>query len=113
MLPLASLAVTVIAPATPAVAGDGKPATVKVFAAGALFQTSVMAAAEVASSRDDLKKAENQVAIQAHTLYYGILIARLQKQAAEQQTAYAGEKLRESEDDIRNGSALNVAASKA
>jgi outer membrane protein TolC len=69
-----------------------------------------IAAAEVATSRDDLKKAENQVAIQVHTLYYGILIARLQKQAAEQQAAYAGERLRESEDDIRNGSALKVAA---
>src|SRR5882672_6169062 len=69
-----------------------------------------IAAAEVATSRNDLKKAENQVAIQVHTLYYGILIARLQKQAAEQQTAYAGERLRESEDDIRNGSALKLAA---
>jgi outer membrane protein TolC len=69
-----------------------------------------IAAAEVATSRDDLKKAENQVAIQVHTLYYGILIARLQKQAAEQQAAYAGERLRESENDIRNGSALKVAA---
>ena len=69
-----------------------------------------IAAAEVATSRNDLKKAENQVAIQVHTLYYGILIARLQKQAAEQQAAYAGERLRESEDDIRNGSALKVAA---
>jgi outer membrane protein TolC len=69
-----------------------------------------IAAAEVASSRDDLKKAENEVALQVHTLYYSILIARLQKQAAEQQTAYAGENLRESEDDVRNGSALKLAA---
>ena len=50
-----------------------------------------IAAAEVASSRDDLKKAENEVALEVHTLYFGILIARLQKQAAEQQTTYAGE----------------------
>ena len=63
-----------------------------------------MAAAEVAVSRDDLKKAENQVALQVHALYFGILIARLQKQAAEQQSAYAGEHLRESEEDVRNGS---------
>ena len=69
-----------------------------------------IAAAEVAVSRDDLKKAENQVALQVHTLYFGILIARLQKQAAEQQSAYAGENLRESEEDVRNGSALKVAA---
>jgi outer membrane protein TolC len=69
-----------------------------------------IAAAEVATSRNDLKTAETRVAIQVHTLYYGILIARLQKQAAEQQATYAGERLRESEDDIRNGSALKVAA---
>jgi len=69
-----------------------------------------IAAAEVATARNDQKKAENQVAIQVHALYYGILIACLQKQAAEQQAAYAGERLRESEDDIRNGSALKVAA---
>lgn len=69
-----------------------------------------IAAGEVATSRNDLKKAENQVALQVHALYYGILIARLQRQAAEQRTTYAGERLRESEDDIRNGSALKVAA---
>ena len=59
-----------------------------------------IAAAEVAVSRDDLKKAENQVALQVHELYFGILIARLQKQAAEQRSTYAGEELRESEEDI-------------
>src|SRR5260370_14456416 len=69
-----------------------------------------IAAADLATSRNELKSTENQGAIQVHTLYYGILIARLQKQAAEQQAAYAGERLRESEDDIRNGSALKVAA---
>ena len=45
-----------------------------------------------------------------HSLYYGILIAKLQKQAAEQQTQYADENLRESEDEVRNGNALKVAA---
>ena len=69
-----------------------------------------IAAAEVAISREDLKKVENQVALDVHTLYFGILIARLQKQAAEQQSAYAGEHLRESEEDILKGSALQVAA---
>jgi len=42
-----------------------------------------IAAAEVAASRDDLNKAENQVALDAHALYFGILIARLQKLAEE------------------------------
>ena len=69
-----------------------------------------IAAADVAVSRDDLKKAETEVALQVHSLYFGILIARLQKQAAEQETNYSTERLREAEDDVRNGSALNVAA---
>jgi len=69
-----------------------------------------VAAAVVAVSRDDLKKAETEVALQVHTLYFGILITRLQKQAAEQETAYATERLRESEDDVRRGNALKVAA---
>jgi outer membrane protein TolC len=68
------------------------------------------AAADVAISRDDLKRAENQIALKAHSLYYGMLIAQLQKRAAEQQTLYSQEHLRESEDAIRRGSALNVAA---
>jgi outer membrane protein TolC len=69
-----------------------------------------IAAAEVAISRDDLKKAENQVALDVHNLYFGILIARLQKQAAEQQSTYAAEQLRESEEDILKGAALKIAA---
>lgn len=55
-----------------------------------VYHQNRIAAAEVATSRNDLKKAENQVAIQVHPLYYGILIARLQKHAAEQQVSYAG-----------------------
>ena len=69
-----------------------------------------IAAAEVAVSLDDVKKAENQIALEVHSLYFGILIARLQEQAAQQQTSYAEEHLRESEHDVRNGSALKVAA---
>lgn len=75
-----------------------------------IHEANRIAAAEVAVSRDDLKKAENEVALDVHRLYFGIMIARLQRQAAEQQSAYAKEHLRESEDDVRNGSALRVAA---
>jgi outer membrane protein TolC len=69
-----------------------------------------IAAADVAVSHDDLKKAENDVALQVHTLYFGILISRLQRSAAAQQNAAATARLRENEEDVRNGSALNVAA---
>jgi outer membrane protein TolC len=73
-------------------------------------QQNRIAAAEMAISRDDVKKAENEIAVQVHTLYYGILVTQLQKKAAEQQTEYASVGLRESEQDVRNGSALKVAA---
>jgi outer membrane protein TolC len=69
-----------------------------------------IAAADVAISRDDLRKAENEVALEVHSLYYGMLIAKLQKQAAEEQTQYADDNLRESEQEVRNGSALKVAS---
>jgi outer membrane protein TolC len=72
-------------------------------------QENRIAAAETAISRDDLKKEENQVALDVHTLYFGILIARLQKQAADQNTAYAQEHLRESQEDIVKGSAMKIA----
>jgi outer membrane protein TolC len=75
-----------------------------------IHQQNRIAAAEVALSRDDLNKAENEIAVQVHTVYYSILIAELQKKAAQQQTEYANENLRESEEDVRKGSALKVAA---
>jgi outer membrane protein TolC len=75
-----------------------------------IHQQNRIAAADVAISRDDLKKAENEIAVQVHTLYYGILVTQLQQKAAEQQTEYATENLRESEEDVRNGSALKVTA---
>jgi outer membrane protein TolC len=75
-----------------------------------IHQANRIAAAEVAVSRDDLKKAETEVALQVHSLYFGILIARLQKQAAAQQSAFAEQRLRENEEDVRSGSALSVAA---
>jgi outer membrane protein TolC len=56
-----------------------------------------------------LKNAENEIALQVHTLYYGILILQLQKKAAEQETSFAAETLRENENDVRTGSALQVA----
>jgi outer membrane protein TolC len=73
-------------------------------------QENRAAAAEAATSRDDLKNAENEVALQVHSLYYAILVVQLQKKAAEQQTSFATENLRDNENDVRNGSALQVAA---
>jgi len=49
-----------------------------------------IAAAQVAISRADLKKAENQVAVDVHRLYFAVLTAELERRAAEEQIAYAG-----------------------
>jgi len=73
-------------------------------------QENRVAAAEAATSRDDLKNAENEVALQVHSLYYAILVVQLQKKAAEQQTSFATENLRDNENDVLKGSALQVAA---
>jgi outer membrane protein TolC len=73
-------------------------------------QANRIAASEVAASREELKKAENEVAVKVHEVYYGILIARLQKKAAEQENGYARMRLSENQEDVRNGSALNVDA---
>lgn len=67
------------------------------------------ASADIAASKDEVKSAENEIALKTHALYFGILIAQLQKKAGEQETAFAAESLREREDDIRGGSALPVA----
>ena len=74
-----------------------------------IHQANRVAAAEIATSQDEIKKAENQVALQVHALYFGILVTQLQKKAAEQETSFAAESLRENENDVRNGSALQVA----
>jgi outer membrane protein TolC len=72
-------------------------------------QANRIAASEVAVSRDDLKKVENEIAVKVHQAYYGILIAQLQKQAAEQNSVYARTRLSENEQDVRNGNALDLA----
>jgi outer membrane protein TolC len=74
-----------------------------------IHQENRAALAEIAGSRDELKNAENEVALDVHTLYYGILVAQLQKQAAEQETSFASEALRENVNDVHGGSALAVA----
>lgn len=74
-----------------------------------IHQENRVAAAEIATSQDELKNAENQVALQVHALYFGILVAQLQKKAAEQEASFAAESLRENKNDIHNGSALQVA----
>jgi len=75
-----------------------------------IHQQNRIAGAEVAATRDDVKKAENEVAVKVHQLYFGILEAHLVKRAADQETAYAQTLLHESEEEIQRGNALKVSA---
>ncbi len=72
-------------------------------------QANRIAASEVAATRDELRKAENEVAVRVHEGYYAILTTQLQKLAAEQDSTYSRTRLRESDEDVRNGSALKIA----
>jgi outer membrane protein TolC len=73
-----------------------------------VHEANRIAAAEVAISRAELKKDENQVAVDVHRLYFAILSAGLQKRAAEEQIAYAKQELKENTEGVRDGSLLRV-----
>jgi outer membrane protein TolC len=73
-----------------------------------IHQANLLAAAETAISRDELQRAENEVVVDVYNLYFGVLVAQVQKTAAQQQTEYAAEQLRESDNDVREGSALRI-----
>jgi outer membrane protein TolC len=73
-----------------------------------IHEANRIAAAQVAISRADLKKAENQVAIDVHRLYFAVLTAELQKRAAQEQIAYAKQELKENTEGVRDGSLLRV-----
>jgi outer membrane protein TolC len=58
-------------------------------------------------------KRNSRAGISSHPnneLYFGILVARLQKKTADQEIAYSQTNLRESEEEIQKGSALKISA---
>jgi multidrug efflux pump subunit AcrB/outer membrane protein TolC len=56
----------------------------------------------------DVSKAENEVILAVHQLYYGLLIAGKQKEAAQAALDAAREGLRETQDAVRTGDLLDV-----
>jgi outer membrane protein TolC len=72
-------------------------------------QENKIAQAEVATSQSEVRKAELEVTVKVHEMYYTLLVAELNRRAALQQIGYAEENLQESVDDVKNGSALKVA----
>lgn len=71
-----------------------------------VHQANKVAEAEVASSKDEARKAEVEVALKVHEMYYDLLVAQLNRQAAQQQVQYNEEDFRENTIDVGNGAAL-------
>ncbi len=69
-----------------------------------------VAAANERITEAELKQAEDQVVLGVHQLYYGLLTARKQIGALEAQIAAARETLREAENAVSAGNALEVAS---
>jgi outer membrane protein TolC len=72
-------------------------------------QENKIAQAEVATSQSDVRKAELEVTLKVHEMYYTLLVAELNRRAAQEEIGYAEESFQESADDVKNGSALKVA----
>jgi outer membrane protein TolC len=56
----------------------------------------------------ELKKSENDVVLAVHQLYYGLLIAFREREAARARLAASRDNLREIEDGVRSGNLLDV-----
>jgi multidrug efflux pump subunit AcrB/outer membrane protein TolC len=78
-----------------------------------LRQAHRIAEDDLAIVESDARKAEDEVVFSVHQLYYGLLVARKQKEAATAAVAAAQEGLRESEDAVRSGNVLDVAATES
>jgi multidrug efflux pump subunit AcrB/outer membrane protein TolC len=68
-----------------------------------------VAAADRRVTEAELKKAEDEVILGVHQLYYGLLAARKQMEAVQAEIAAGEQTLRESQDAVNAGDALQVA----
>ena len=68
------------------------------------------AQADVRASQADLRKAENEIALQVRQVYISILIGRLEMQAMALQVFASEQSLKESTDGVSTGNLLEVAA---
>jgi multidrug efflux pump subunit AcrB/outer membrane protein TolC len=69
-----------------------------------------VARADQGIARAELKKSENEVVFAVYQLYYGLLIANREKEAAIAMMAAARDNLREADEGVRSGNLLDVAS---
>jgi outer membrane protein TolC len=74
-----------------------------------IHESNRAAIADINTAKIQVNQAQNEVALKVRQLYYGILIAQLKQQAAEEEVAASRVKLQESTDAVKQGSALDVA----
>lgn len=74
-----------------------------------IHESNRAAASDIDTAKIQVNQAENQIAYATRQLYYGILIAQLKQQAAEETVAADRVSLQESTDAVARGSALDVA----
>jgi outer membrane protein TolC len=75
-----------------------------------IHQENRAATADIHSANEKLRETENDVALKVSQLYYGILIAQLNGEAAKSEADAAQVKLEESTSSVKEGSALEVVA---
>ncbi|HXP09610.1 MAG TPA: TolC family protein [Acidobacteriaceae bacterium] len=68
------------------------------------------AAADIKSARAQVNLTQNGIALKVRQLYYGILVAQLKQQAAQEEVAASKVKLQESLNDVDRGQALEEVA---
>jgi outer membrane protein TolC len=68
------------------------------------------ATADIKSARAQLNQTQNEIALKVRQLYYGVLIAQLKQQAAQEEMAASQVKLQESLDEVERGQALEEVA---
>ena len=68
-----------------------------------------VAVSDVSASKAAFSKATNDVVFRVHELYYRVLTSQLQKEAAELQITSGSENLNENNEQVKNGSLLEVA----
>jgi len=65
---------------------------------------------DTAIAEQDVKRAESEVALRAQEAFFGLLIARAERRAAQLQVGFAQERLREAREAVEAGKALEVAS---
>ena len=75
-----------------------------------IHESNRAAAADVANARAQVNLTQNQIALKVRQLYYGILIAQMKQQAAQEEINASQVNLEESLSEVERGQALEVTA---